>query len=176
MSIVTMRERSNSEDRATGAFWEAQFITMAEEVIGVEAVAHQLGCSSAALFGEYIAPDVSLRTSPPEYHEIKHKDPHRGTYGLEEYRLRDLLRLSNLLDGEIFYTVHDHSELGRDSLRNRLRDWRTVRVRDLAPEEGNWVSYREIWSWRSGSPARVPAYFWPVDLWRPLSRHWEGVE
>lgn len=169
-------ERSNETDRATGAYWEAQFMSLAEECCGVEAVGHQLGCSSAALFGELIAPDVSIRLSPPEYHEIKHKDPHRGTYGLEEYRLRDLLRLSELLDGEIFYTIHDHTELGRDSLRNRLRDWRTVSVRDLAPEAANWVSYREVPSWRSGAMTRVPAYFWPVDLWRPLSRHWEGIE
>lgn len=136
----------NAGDRKVGEEWERQFGILAGSH-GKVFTPHQIGHprGSALAYGpgghkgwdRYLLPDVTVWTAPGEHHEIKHKSPTRdGCYGLERYRLDALVKWANITGQNVYYTIHDWQKAGarssRDPVPNRIEDWCTADVKDLA--------------------------------------------
>ena len=165
-------------DRAVGQFWEKAFAILAARA-GRTVYLHQVDRSKAARayrlrngrWKSLIAPDVSLLDSPAEHHEVKHKTvTTQGCFGLEEYRFESLLELARETQEGVFLTVHDHHGY-RDCLDNKIEDWVTANILDLARHRTRPTPGR---SYVDGKIETVKIYYWPVALFIPLADHLYG--
>jgi hypothetical protein len=179
--------RDNGADRALGKRWEEHFCRLARDY-GKSFTPQQIGRSEAAPWfapsgtpsmNRYLLPDVTIWTAPGEHHEIKHKEPTpSGDVGLEVYRYEALLAFRFETAQPVLYTIHNWRHAGastsRDAMPNRVEDWFTVDIEDLAayvarrqPEPCPFPTYV------NGQWERRPGYYWPVTLWSPLASWWD---
>jgi len=170
-------------DRALGAAWEVRFCTLAADQ-GQLFTPHQHGRDKMAAAHYRVngtkhrvtLPDVTIWSGAGEHHEIKHKKAtDTGHYGLECYRFDSLLEFARRIDGLVYYTIHDHSRLGKHSQLNELRDWRTCEINRLlgATVYDPRVRKLSCGSWVNGvATPDVPQWFWPTDLFTPLGSLW----
>lgn len=179
------RLRDNKNDRDIGTRWERNFCETAAK-LGFMFTALQIGRidSAAAWTWEKSTwnictlPDVTVWTSPAQHHEIKHKNPtRRGCFGLEVYRFEKLMRFMNESKQDVYYTIHnwDAAPGGRDGEQNRIQDWIVSNVDTLkkAIDNGKAELNRACPSYVNGvMRSNIPIYFWPKDLWIPLSELW----
>lgn len=120
----------------------------------------------------FTLPDVTIWTAPGQHHEVKHKNPIRGTFGLEEYRFRALVAFAGETKQSVLYTIHNHDLAGgRDMRLNNIDHWITA---DVARLRGRWVDRHDCPTWCNGARAVVPTLFWPVELWMPLEYYWDA--
>src|SRR5262245_28793674 len=182
-----MPDRDNGRDRRLGTIWEQNFCVMAARC-GRSFTPHQWGRNQSAQWychwgmnGQIhplLLPDVTIWSAPGEHHEVKHKNPADGDYGLEEYRLKGLLAFGEETRRPVMYTIHDWQRAGAkhstDPMPNRLSDWLTVDVRDLEKYlETNPKSSVPFPTWVNGCKESRPGFFWPSRLWRPLAEWWK---
>jgi hypothetical protein len=173
--------KNNQRDRKVGQHWERRFCLRAARA-GKKFTPHQLGRSVAAAahyldngWRSLLLPDVSIWTSPGEDHEIKHKRPtDHGYFGLEDYRYRALWEFFLESGRDVFYTIHKYApEYGVLSEIDRDEDWLTTSIVNLhlAILDGK-AQHAWFNSWVGGEKKRVPGWFWPEELWRPLIEQW----
>jgi hypothetical protein len=174
---------NNGRDRELGAKWERAFCGLAFSY-GLTLTPNQLPRSSGAAswyrkgsagISRFLLPDVAVWSAPGEHHEVKHKDPTRfGCYGLELYRLEALVAFAEEVQQAVLYTIHDWRLAGAatsaDEMPNRIEDWRTVDVRELAAAG---APATPMPTYLNGDPATVPGAYWPIDLWIPLADWWQ---
>lgn len=171
----------NAKDRATGAVWERKFQLMMVDH-GFLVTMHQLRKSGSAIavtrvsgtVKTFTLPDASVWDEPGFDAEIKHKDPtSRGTFGLEEYRLKSLVGFARRSGRCVQYTIHDYSRCPGETRPerkayepNHIEHWITADVLDLYRHrtEPMWGS-----SYVNGQPKRVPIHYWPASLWIPVA-------
>jgi hypothetical protein len=174
--------RDNAADRRLGAHWERQFGIMAAQHSRVF-TGHQLDkTGAAAAYGldgdrwdRWLLPDIVIWSAPGEHHEIKHKNPtYSGCYGLEDYRLRSLVKFANTTGQHVYYTIHDWQHAGaansREDLPNRIEDWFTADITDLSRTR---TEHRDGPSYVNGKTEIVPISYWSrARFFRPLSDLW----
>jgi len=175
----------NKGDRKVGARWERNFCVMAAE-IGLMFTPLQIGRKDSALawtregstWNSLTLPDVTIWTAPGQHHEIKHKNPTPSNcFGLEVYRFEKLMRFHEETQQDVYYTIHNWEQApgGRDGVDNRMQDWVVASVDTLqkALDNGNAELSRRFPSYINGQRHdNVPIYFWPIDLWSPLTGLW----
>ena len=168
------------DDRRIGEYWERQFCVMARDY-GFMFTPMQIGHEGSAVaykgqsWNTYTLPDVTIWTYPGQYHEIKHKNPtKKGSFGLEEYRLKALLAFAEETQQDVMYTIHNHDLTGgKEELVNAIDHWVTVNVNSLVgTQAGTWNGA----SWVDGVKRFVPICYWPAELWQPLTEYWQEME
>lgn len=183
---MTTHCADNVSDRELGKKWERNFCFLAADFGKVFTPLQivQGSSKSAAAFSKsgtwhtQLLPDVTIWSAPGEHHEIKHKNPNRhGSYGLEEYRLIELLRFARVTGQRVLYTIHDWQHAGAEGsgeeMPNRIDDWFYVDVNNL---RGMQYPQFSLPSWVGGvRKEKVPQRFWPKDLWRPLVQLWSEI-
>lgn len=168
----------NIADRKLGEYWERRFCEIAAE-FGFVFSPLQIGRDIAAAafwlegkkWNQFTLPDITIWTAPGQHHEIKHKNPTRsGRFGLEAYRFHALLDFAKITKQAIMYTIHNHDlSGGRNSPDNHITHWFTANVKDL--DDKFFVSNNP--SWVNGKKVdNVTTYYWPVELWQPLTAFW----
>lgn len=103
---------------------------------------------------------VDARVWPyPHLHEIKGKTPTaRGCFGLEVYRLEELLE-RDMPGHPTFYTVHNDSGMGVDA-------WLTVRVNRLPRSK----QFRARWpSYHGTAVSMEDGFLWPATFFESLA-------
>jgi hypothetical protein len=143
---------------------------------GFTFTAHQIGRDriAACAFspsGRIILPDITIWNVNGGHHEIKHKAPTaKHKFGLEAYRFESLQTFARISGSPVYYTIHNWKNgLGRNSRFNRLQDWVTCDVTDLAANRSRPERDK---SWVNGQIATVDILYWPVCCFRPLSSLW----
>lgn len=169
-------------DRKLGEYWEQQFCILAARR-GRSFTRHQFQKSSAAnayrlegqKYHSVLLPDITVWSAPGEHHEIKHKAPTRdGYFGLERYRLDALVWFARETKQSVYYTIHDHSLAGgRDVAINRIEDWKTRNVIELA-----WSIEKEIDGPSYCNSGRIitAICYWPDAAFIPLEDQWDVYE
>lgn len=172
----------NGGDRKLGEQWERLFCELAGQY-GRSLMRNQEGRNEAAKAYRPIngqmrpvsIPDIAVLTNSEGYHEIKQKAPYyyngKARYGLEEYRINDLIWLARETGRGVHYTIHDHEKAGgRDVTDNNIEHWVTVDVLEL---DGTHV-YRQAngKSYYNSGVAEKAILYWPTDLWKPLASLW----
>ena len=177
--------RDNLRDRELGKTWESRFCALAARH-GKSFTPQQIGRDASATWytptsngvNPVLLPDITIWTAPGEHHEIKHKNPASGCYGLECYRLDALVAFRRETGQPVLYTIHDWELAGAPNSRapmvNNLDHWRTVDVIVLADYvTAEHLEKRSFPTWVNGRMTFKSGYFWPVELWAPLEWWWE---
>lgn len=177
--------RNNTSDRDLGKKWECHFCDLAVQYnksfspqqIGRDEAARWYAPTANGL-NPRLLPDVTVWTAPGEHHELKHKNPASGCYGLERYRLDALVAFRHETDQPVLYTIHDWELAGavnsRAPMLNRIEHWRTVDVLVLHDYvNAEHLDERHFPTYVNGQMQLRPGYFWPTELWQPLEWWWE---
>lgn len=136
---------------------------------------NQRPCPDGTCYAKQLMPDTQVLNQGGEYHEIKHKKPDkRERFGLEDYRLTELVRLVKTTGQTGVFTIHNHgvSPGGKYGTVNRIEDWVYADVRKLA---ASWTAHNNYHpSLVDGElQQNVWQRFWNVqEYFRPLAELW----
>jgi hypothetical protein len=168
----------NATDRATGAYWEAEFCRMARDH-GKVFTPHQFKHDGPAMFyGEsnWTLPDITIWSAPGEHHEIKHKRPTAANeFGLERYRLNALIKFANTTGQKVLYTIHDWEAAGasgsQDRVGNNLAHWYAGDIAELCrgATDKRWSP-----TYYNGELHELETWYWTAHRYfKPLTAHWQ---
>ncbi len=126
-----------------------------------------------------VTPDTQDITNK-RFYEIKGRPWERNPggnepcYGIEAYRYRHALEFQKQCDpSEYWWAVWDHRLAGgKEKPKDTLDHWRAARFVDL---DGKWIHVGEKHTWcgHSRDLVLLPHYWWPIELWQPLSSVWK---
>lgn len=185
MKQGTKHASDNFGDRKLGRLWEKRFCRLAKDH-GYSFLPLQIGRDDGASsaygpsqdggFRRILTPDVQVFAVGTEHHEIKHKNPtRRQEYGLERYRLEQLLDFVSETKHRVLYTIHDWEQAGasngREEVANHIEHWRTIDIVALSKlprrVDENGLSYCD------GKSKTTEIWYWPTYYWVPLQHYWE---
>jgi hypothetical protein len=86
-----------------------------------------------------------------------------------------LVEFASRIDSLVYYTIHDHSRLGKHAQQNEACDWRTCEISALlkATTGNGRVMLLHSPSWVNGKKELdVPCWYWPTDVFNPLISLW----
>lgn len=119
-------------------------------------------------------PDITIWSYPGQHHEIKHKSPTRyNQFGLEEYRLKSLVKFARATCQDVMYTIHNHAMSGgRDTVENQIQHWLTANVLELIMHiDGKYPGF----SWVDGKRKEVLIFYWNISRFYPLLEYWKNT-
>lgn len=131
---------------------------------------------NAGIWRKQLLPDLAIWSAPGEHHEIKHKEVMRnGCYGYEAYRLRELIRFSDITGQRVYLTIHDWRKAGASCAQadvpNRIEDWLCADVTALSrSRSGEFIGPSLVGGILK---ADVHQYCWQRDQYfTPLAELW----